>query len=91
MGFPREYLNFTMWYLRSKQYVAAADNSDYTLSAAGADYVEENAPDSEILTKLLKRGNMRPDDEHPRKGSKTKPERKPGRRFIMGPESERTH
>jgi curved DNA-binding protein CbpA len=31
MGFPREYLSFTMWYLCSKQFVAAADNSDYTL------------------------------------------------------------
>jgi curved DNA-binding protein CbpA len=81
MGFPREYLNFTMWYLRSKQYVQAADNSDYTLTAAGADYVEENAPDSEILKKLLKRGSLRPEDgSHAR--PKNKPER-PGRRFLM--------
>jgi hypothetical protein len=28
MGFPREYLAFTMWYLRAKEFVTAADNSD---------------------------------------------------------------
>jgi curved DNA-binding protein CbpA len=54
MGFPREYLSFTMWYLRAKQYVAAADNSDYALTAAGVDHVEGNAAQSEIVAKLLK-------------------------------------
>ena len=36
MGFPREYLTFSMWYLRAKDLVAAADNSDYAITAAGA-------------------------------------------------------
>jgi hypothetical protein len=53
MSFPREYLNFTMWYLRAKGFVTAADNADYTLTADGADYVEQNIVKSDILGKLL--------------------------------------
>jgi hypothetical protein len=59
MGFPREYLSFTMWYLRAKDFATAADNSDYTITAAGADYLESNTPQNEILTKLIKRGPMK--------------------------------
>jgi hypothetical protein len=57
MGFPREYLSFTMWYLRAKEFVMAADNADYALTAAGVDHVECNAAQSEILAKLLKPGS----------------------------------
>ncbi len=53
MAFPREYLNFTMWYLRAKGYVTAADNADYTISAAGAEFVEANIGKSEMLAQLL--------------------------------------
>ncbi len=53
MGFPREYLSFTTWYLRSKDYVTVADNSDYALTALGADYVEKKAVRHEIVGKLL--------------------------------------
>ncbi len=53
MNFPREYLAFTMWYLRSKGYLTAADNSDYTLTAEGAEFVEANIGKSEALAKLL--------------------------------------
>ncbi|HLK65935.1 MAG TPA: J domain-containing protein [Bryobacteraceae bacterium] len=60
MGFPREYLTFTMWYLRAKEYVSMADNSDYVLTASGVDHVESNAAQSEIVAKLLKSGGMRP-------------------------------
>jgi hypothetical protein len=60
MGFPREYLTFTMWYLRSKAFVMAADNSDYALTAAGVDHVESNASESEVLARLLKPGGPRP-------------------------------
>jgi len=60
MAFPREYLSFTMWYLRAKNFVVVGDSSDYTLTADGADYVESNAPRSEILSRLLHPGSMRP-------------------------------
>lgn len=35
MGFPRDYLEFTAWYLRNKGYITRADNSDFTLTAEG--------------------------------------------------------
>jgi hypothetical protein len=60
MAFPREYLNFTMWYLRAKEFVTQADNSDFTLTAKGADYVEEHSSDSEMLSKLITGGCWAP-------------------------------
>jgi hypothetical protein len=56
MGFPREYLSFTMWYVRSKNFVTLADNSDYALTAEGADYVESKTSGSEPLSKLISGG-----------------------------------
>jgi len=53
MGFPRDYLHFTMWYLRSKNYVTMADNADFTLTASGVDFVESNRTEIPILNKLL--------------------------------------
>lgn len=53
MAFPREYLNFTMWYLRAKGFVTAADNADYVITAPGAEFVEANIGKSEILGQLL--------------------------------------
>ncbi len=59
MGFPREYLTFTMWYLNSKGLVNVADNSDYTITAAGADYVERKAARNAIVGRLLNPGGAR--------------------------------
>jgi hypothetical protein len=56
MGFPREYLSFTMWYLLAKEFVALADNSDYALTAAGVDYVERKAGRNAIVARLLNPG-----------------------------------
>jgi hypothetical protein len=42
-----------MWYLRAKDFVTVADNSDYALTAAGADFVEKKAVRHEIVGKLL--------------------------------------
>lgn len=56
MGFPREYLAFTTWYLRAKDFITVADNSDYALTAAGADFVEEKAIRHEIVSKMLNPG-----------------------------------
>jgi hypothetical protein len=53
MGFPRDYLDFTMWYLKSKQYVTVADNSDFTITALGVDVVESNREKIPLLNKLL--------------------------------------
>lgn len=53
MNFPREYLHFTTWYLRSKGYVTMEDNSDFILTAEGVDYVEEHSCGNPLLQKLL--------------------------------------
>jgi curved DNA-binding protein len=57
MGFPREYLDFTTWYLRAKKYITREDNSDFALTALGVDYVEENYTKSPILHQLLGSGD----------------------------------
>ena len=55
MGFPREHLQFTMWYLRAKKLIAMEDGSTYALTGLGADYVEANAPNNALLEQLLRR------------------------------------
>ncbi len=53
MGFPRDYLDFTMWYLKSKEYITIADNSDFTITARGVDVVESNRAKIPLLNRLL--------------------------------------
>jgi hypothetical protein len=56
MGFPRDYLEFTTWYLRNKGYITRADNSDFTLTAEGVGFVESRRVNIPILNKLLTTG-----------------------------------
>jgi curved DNA-binding protein CbpA len=56
MGFPRDYLDFTTWYLLKKAYITRADNSDFTLTAQGVDYVETQRANIPVLNKLLTDG-----------------------------------
>jgi hypothetical protein len=57
MGFPRDYLDFTTWYLTRKGYVTKADNSDFSLTAEGVDFVETQRISIPVLNKLLTNGN----------------------------------
>jgi len=57
MGFPREYLEFTMWYLQKKSYIMGADNARYTLTAEGVDFVELQRANIPVLNKLLTSGS----------------------------------
>lgn len=57
MGFPREYLDFTTWYLRSKKYITKEDNSDFALTATGVDFVEENYAKIPLLGKFISGGS----------------------------------
>ena len=57
MGFPRDYLEFTAWYLRNKGYITRADNSDFTLTAEGVDFVETQRVHIPVLDKLLTDSN----------------------------------
>jgi hypothetical protein len=54
MSFPREYIAFAVWYLRDRGFVQMGDNSDYVLTAAGADHAEANSPRHAVLYKLLR-------------------------------------
>ena len=53
MSFPREHLEFAIWFLREKQYVRTGNNSDYSISAMGAEYLESEVPSNGVLSKLL--------------------------------------
>ena len=57
MGFPRDYLDFTLWYLQKKGYVTKADNAQYTLSVEGVDFVETQRGNIPTLHKLLTSGS----------------------------------
>ena|SRR5580704_5768667 len=56
MGFPRDYLDFTIWYLSSKKFLTRADNYYLTLTALGVDFVESSQAEFPILTRLLSSG-----------------------------------
>jgi curved DNA-binding protein CbpA len=53
MALPREYLDFTLWYLRAKGYVQAEDNSDFSLTAAGMDYLESASSHNQMARELM--------------------------------------
>jgi curved DNA-binding protein CbpA len=57
MGFPREYLEFTIWYLQKKQYIVRADNADFTLTAEGVDFIETQRGNIPVLNRLLTNGD----------------------------------
>ena len=54
MSFPREHLLFTLWYLKEKGLLQQNQDSDFLISSAGVDYVEEHLPSHEVLYRLLK-------------------------------------
>ena len=56
MGFPRDYLDFTIWYLKNKKYITVGDNSALALTSPGVDYVESNCSSIPILHRLLESG-----------------------------------
>jgi curved DNA-binding protein len=56
LGFPRDYLMFTAWYLRTKGYITRADNSEFTITADGVDFVETQRVNIPVLEKLLTTG-----------------------------------
>jgi curved DNA-binding protein CbpA len=53
LGFPRDYLEFTAWYLKTKGYITRGDNSAFTITADGVDFVEKQRVNIPVLQKLL--------------------------------------
>jgi curved DNA-binding protein len=80
MGFPRDYLEFTVWYLRNKGYITRSDNSDFTLTADGVDFVESQRVEIPILNKLLTTGS-----------GASVPEGMPADRILVPPTMPPTH
>jgi hypothetical protein len=56
MNFPRDYLDFTVWYLLKKGYITRGDNSAIALTAEGVDFVETQRANMPNLGKLLTSG-----------------------------------
>jgi curved DNA-binding protein len=56
MAIPREYLEFTLWYLKEKKYVEMNQGADFSLTAGGVDFVEEHTPAHAMMRKLLQGG-----------------------------------
>jgi curved DNA-binding protein CbpA len=53
MGFPRDYLDFTLWYVQKKGYVTKTDGAQYTLTADGVDFVEQHRVGMPSLNRML--------------------------------------
>lgn len=68
MGFPRDYLDFTTWYLQKKGYITKADNSDFTLTVDGVDFVETQRVNIPVLNKLLTPGEPEEDTKQASNG-----------------------
>jgi len=85
MGFPRDYLDFTTWYLQKKGYISRADNSDFTLTAEGVDYIETQRGSLPVLNKLLTDGKVQFDKSG--KAQKQKPNGANGSGPIILPSS----
>jgi curved DNA-binding protein len=58
LGFPRDYLDFTAWYLRTKGYIMRSDNSEFAITAEGVDFVEMQRQSTPVLDKLLTVGSI---------------------------------
>jgi curved DNA-binding protein len=71
MGFPRDYLDFTIWYLSKKGYVTKGDSAMLALTADGVDFVETQRGNLPILNKLLTSGGTHPTVEGTRVNRRT--------------------
>ncbi len=56
MAFPREHLNFALWYLRAKGYVHQEDNSDCGITAQGIDFIEAHSSTDDLVKRLIHGG-----------------------------------
>lgn len=54
MSFPREHLQFALWYLKAKKYVAQDDRSSFHVTAEGVEFLESQLPGNELLYKIFR-------------------------------------
>jgi curved DNA-binding protein len=87
MGFPRDYLDFTIWYLNKKGYVTRGDNAQLALTADGVDYVETQRGHLPVLNRLLTSGGGHPTVEKSKAGrQQTQPATSAGGPVILNAE-----
>jgi curved DNA-binding protein CbpA len=68
MSLPREHLEFTIWYLRSKGYVIRDEStSNISITSDGVDFVESSTGSNKIVYKLLSAAER--GDPHPSKAT----------------------
>jgi hypothetical protein len=60
MGFPREHLEFALWFLRGKQHIQTAENSDFVITPGGVEFLESHVPLNPVLRKLLQSPGPKP-------------------------------
>jgi curved DNA-binding protein CbpA len=53
MGFPRDLLDFTLWYLHQRGLISKTDNAQFTLTVDGVDFIEKERANVPIVNKLL--------------------------------------
>lgn len=53
MAFPREALQFAMWYLKGRRYVVQDDRSSFVITPEGVDFLESQLPNHAILYKIF--------------------------------------
>jgi len=58
MFIPREHLQFTIWYLKSKRYVAQDDRSSLMITAEGIDFLDTHLPEHKTMHKMLEAAEM---------------------------------
>ena len=54
MDFPREHLQFAMWYLKAKKFVTQDDRSSFIITAEGVEFLESQLPGNELLYKIFR-------------------------------------
>ena len=77
MGFPRDYLDFTIWYLTKKGYVTKGDNAQLALTADGVDFIESQRANLPVLNKLLTSGAGQPTVEGPKANRQQQAQQQP--------------
>ena len=65
MSIPREYLKFTLWYLKKKRYIEVEQDSTFKLTEIGVDFVEEHTPAHTMLHRLLQNINSEENEQTP--------------------------
>lgn len=54
MAFPREHLQFAVWYLKGRRYITQDDRSSFVITAEGVDFLEAQLPQNETLYKIFR-------------------------------------